>query len=116
MDYPEAQVTKGFYACPDNIKVGDTVLCKIREYAHGEKEAFDGTVSYVRENFIGVSYLSGYRGRFDDVPYEDVVSKVDSTQPRTHIEVLGSPFNGPMLVFDGPKPPEPPMTFDIDLD
>lgn len=83
------------------IKTGDTVICMIDEWRRGEKQAFDGTVTWKNERGVDVCYLSGYRSRNDFVEWGDVVAKLDMRCKR--VTVADGAFEGHFRVFAQPN-------------
>lgn len=79
----------------DEIKEGDTIICMIDEFNNGNKSSFDCTVLSKLNNGFDVIYLSGYRSRNDFVSLNDVIAKVDLSQPV--VSVKG--FSGHFKVF-----------------
>lgn len=80
------------------LKKGDTVICMISEYRVDQKRAFDCTVQHVSDKGASVCYLSGYKSRNDDVPWADIVAKVDKTKPWVQLDDI--PFSGSFHVFN----------------
>ena len=52
------------------------VVFKVDPYYQGDKQVFDGTVLWVNENqrTVEVLYLEGYKGRYDAIPFEDMIA------------------------------------------
>ena len=82
----------------ENVKVGDTIIFKCDEYNNGDIQEFSGQVQYIDEKGVGAIYLSGYRSRNDDIPFEDIFAVLDKSKP--WIELKYAPFNGHFIEFD----------------
>ena len=80
----------------ESVKVGDTVICMIDEWRKGSKECFDCSVLIKENKGVEVLYLSGYRSRNDFVEWDDVIAKVDMSQPLIHVGA----FEGHFLPFE----------------
>ena len=83
-------------ATKKNLLEGDTVIFLCDEYRRGEKSAFDGQIQFVNDETVSVIYLSGYKSRNDDIPYEDILAKVDKSKPWVELEVN---YSGHFQVF-----------------
>lgn len=84
-------------ASEETIKKEDVIIFSVDEYRNGNKQEFDGNVLFVKEDGAEVIYLSGHRSRNDLIPWEDIIAKVDMSQPRVKLE--NAPFSGHFLVF-----------------
>jgi hypothetical protein len=87
----------GLSAIAGSVSVGDTLICMIDEWGRGEKQAFDGHVTWKNGRGVDVCYLSGYRSRNDFVEWKDVVAKLDMRCKR--VSVADGAFEGHFRVF-----------------
>ena len=98
----------GLSVIAGSVSVGDTLICMIDEWNRGDKQAFDGTVTWKNQRGVDVCYLSGYRSRNDFVEWKDVVAKLDLRCKR--VRVADGAFEGHFQVFasqntaDEPRP------------
>lgn len=78
-----------------NIKLKDTVICRIDEWRDGNLSWYDGTVISKTAKGVDVIYLSGYRSRNDFVEWKDICAVVDMSMPWTKLpDALDVPFSG----------------------
>lgn len=61
--------------CSD-LEVGEPVVFNLWSNIYKRKIPFDGTVVavYPKQREVAVSYLLGYRGECDNIPYEDMIA------------------------------------------
>lgn len=86
-----------------NIKEGDTIVFHYVENT-GMVCEYDGQVQFVKEDYVAVIYLNGYRSRNGDIPWKDIQAKVDMDMPR--IGLRYSSYRGHFQVFDSYEPHE----------
>jgi hypothetical protein len=82
----------------DTIKVGDTLIFKCDESRDGDVSEYDGEVQIINVDTVSMIYLSGYRNRNDDIKFDDVIAKVDLSQPK--IKLVDAPYKGNFIVFE----------------
>lgn len=93
----QAGPVSGLSVIAGSVSVGDTLICMIDEWSRGDKQAFDGHVTWKNERGVDVCYLSGYRSRNDFVEWKDVVAKLDMRCKR--VRVADGAFEGHFRVF-----------------
>ena len=84
-------------ASKDNIKANDAIIFRASEFKDGSISEFNGNVLDVGVDGVEVVYLSGWRTRYDAIPYGDVIAKVDKDQLR--IKLDNAPYSGHFLQF-----------------
>tara|TARA_R110002096_G_scaffold327284_6_gene521280 strand:+ start:81 stop:374 length:294 start_codon:yes stop_codon:yes gene_type:complete len=89
---------KEMKASKDNIKADDAIIFRVSEFKDGSMTEFNGNVLDVGADGVEVVYLSGWRTRYANIPYSDVIAKVDKDQPR--IKLDNAPYSGHFLQFD----------------
>lgn len=69
-----------------SLKNGEQVVFKIYSDILERKTPMDGTVIYVKNNKVCVSYLYGYQSRTDDIPFEDMLAVYNPKGELMHFE------------------------------
>lgn len=100
----QAGPASGLSVIAGSVSVGDTLICMIDEWNRGDKQAFDGHVTWKNERGVDVCYLSGYRSRNDFVEWQDVVAKLDMRCKR--VSVADGAFEGHFRVFASQNKPD----------
>lgn len=65
----------------ETVKCDDTIFFLVDEWHRGNKRMESGTILYKTDRYVSVVYLSGYRSRNDDIPYNDIYGRLDLTKP-----------------------------------
>jgi hypothetical protein len=82
----------------ENVSVGDVVIFRLDESRNGYIQEFDGHVQIINEKGIDILYLCGHKSQNDFIEWNDVLAKVELSQPK--IRLKNAPYSGNFIVFN----------------